>query len=739
MEITQHSTQYSAQEKDDVFRLPRWLLLFLVLGVLGLAFLMAQRDFGRESLYLEELYVQKGEVLIRSLTTAMRLGWTQGLSRENLAAFSDHLESGEVLYLAVTDVQGRLISSSVSPSQMPAEAFKTPDAPPSFQKPPLEPHRLVATQPNGRKIFWVYRPLWFTFQPSQPQARRRRRGQTATGEEPGYSLADTGLAGQPEIIPLLEGSDFQSPAGAENPALNGPDGEQPAQAEPPAEPQASAAPASLSPENGSHLEDNSAGPADSTEPPAVTETKAGTAESRPEAEESQPRKRWWHLESDNEPPARPPWPEDVSDWSKGLYCWVGFDMKPIEAASRSGRLNTILFVGLLGAASLGGLLALFWAYNYRQSKRLYQEANDLASEIFDRLPVGLILDDHRGMVTFANETATKLTGLSSNEIKGQTLLELTDGAFPDDDELNGLEMDIRFKYGPAQRLSLTCGPIVDSEGLISGRIILMMDVGELGRLKEELATKQRLATLGGMAAGLAHEIRNPLGAIRGLTQHLLAKSGESFHEALEVMLISVDRLDRTINDFLDYAKPTELKTAEVSLGPFLSRIHELIGHDARSQNVDMSLTLPVREVTVTADDGRLAQAILNLYLNAIQAVGPDGGGQVTVELKVQRNRAVVTLADNGPGFGADQIAQPFVPYVTSKDKGSGLGLALVKKIIDAHQGEVTLTNQTGGGALITISLPLKTEAPPAISPPPKETLAGQAQAPGSEQASEHLN
>jgi hypothetical protein len=447
--------------KEEVLRLPRWLLLLLVAGVIGLALLMAQRDFGRESLYLEELYVQKGEVLIRSLTTAMRLGWTQGLSRESLAAFNDHLENTDVTYLAVTDVKGRLVSSSVDPRQIPLKAFQSPDDPPSFQKPPMEPHRLVATLPSGRKIFWVYRPLWFTFQPPPPAHHRRRSRQDLTGrtieediEEPAAKPGESmEAAPRPAAQLLLEDIPLDLPAEAgagspaetagpglnltENPVNNqdiisnsspdysntsgpvsglSPDpaaglpaeapGFSPAETGASAPASAAAAPDSApvsapAPETASETAPAPASERASDPPVASSETgrpasgelagspaetPASSPEDRPaapgtaenisapaaglEAEtdedglpettieppDDRPRRRWMSLDTET-PPAQPPWPEDLGDWSRGLYCWVGFDMTPLEAAARSARLNTILFSGLLGAAALGGLLA----------------------------------------------------------------------------------------------------------------------------------------------------------------------------------------------------------------------------------------------------------------------------------------------------------------------------------------------------------------------------------------------
>ena len=230
-------------------------------------------------------------------------------------------------------------------------------------------------------------------------------------------------------------------------------------------------------------------------------------------------------------------------------------------------------------------------------------------------------------------------------------------------------------------------------------------------VKAELAIKERLAALGHLAAGLAHEIRNPLGAIDGLCRHLMNRLPAEDREALEVMLTSVGRLNRAVTGFLDYARPLEIKTAPLELGGLVKRTAALVAHDAKAGAVELSLDL--EEAWIAGDEPLLAQALLNLYLNAIEAAGSafsPGPGRLEVSLKRADRRAFLVFRDNGPGFSPEQLARPFEPYFTTKAEGTGLGLALVEKAVRGHPGgEVTLESPPSGGALVTLTFNL---APP---------------------------
>ncbi|MDL2260046.1 PAS domain-containing protein [Deltaproteobacteria bacterium OttesenSCG-928-K17] len=393
------------------------------------------------------------------------------------------------------------------------------------------------------------------------------------------------------------------------------------------------------------------------------------------------------------------------------YMWVGFDLTPFQQASH-GRVRTAaVFIGLFCLSILAGVLALIWGHNSRLARRMYQDTNALAAELIGRLPTGVIIKDSNGRVSLVNQSTLTISGLKENDWIGQTPDALTFGRFPAEDALAGREMDINFKGGHKVRVALTSGPVISDDGHPLGQVVLMEDLGELGRLKAELGKKERLATLGGLAAGLAHEIRNPLGAIRGLTQHLLGKgpADSTDREALEVMLASVDRLNATITDFLDYSRPPEIRAERLDLAELIRNMATLAGHDARAQAVKINLDLPAEAVDIAGDEALLSQAFLNLYINAIESAGAreGGGGRLSVALEKEAGRAILVFHDNGEGFSPEQLAHPFVPYFTTKAEGTGLGLALVEKTIRAHEGaDISLANSPAGGGLITISFDL---------------------------------
>ena len=393
------------------------------------------------------------------------------------------------------------------------------------------------------------------------------------------------------------------------------------------------------------------------------------------------------------------------------YLWVGFDLTAYEEVSHGRVRTTAIFIGLLCLSGLVGVLALIWGHSLRLSKKMYHDVNALAAELIGRLPTGVILKDGEGQVTLVNKATVSISGLAASGFLGHSLEELTQGCFPTEDTMAAREISLSFAGGKTVRVALTSGPVISDDGHHLGQVILMEDLGELGRLKAELTKQEKLATLGGLAAGLAHELRNPLGALRGLSQHLLNKSSPedtSGRQALEVMLASVDRLNSTITDFLDYARPTEIKANPLDLGELLSNMATLAGHDARSQSVDLKLDLPEQPVIIDGDETQLSQAFLNLYLNSIEAAGSVGeGGRLVVALKIIEHRAQLSFHDNGPGFSPSQLAQPFVPYFTTKAEGTGLGLALVEKTIRAHGGaDITLATPSSGGGLVTITFNL---------------------------------
>jgi two-component system sensor histidine kinase HydH len=194
-----------------------------------------------------------------------------------------------------------------------------------------------------------------------------------------------------------------------------------------------------------------------------------------------------------------------------------------------------------------------------------------------------------------------------------------------------------------------------------------------------------------------------LSSIKGLATFFAAQfeDGSESKQAAGVMIQEVDRLNRVITELLDFARPTDLKCIATELRPLLMRSIQLIQQEAAKLNIQIDTHIPEEICPVMIDADRIAQCLLNLYLNAIQAM--EGGGTLTVRCEAEGNQHVrIVVSDTGPGIEADHLSKIFNPYFTTKNKGTGLGLAIVHKIVEAHQARLKVDSAPGKGAAFTL-------------------------------------
>lgn len=239
---------------------------------------------------------------------------------------------------------------------------------------------------------------------------------------------------------------------------------------------------------------------------------------------------------------------------------------------------------------------------------------------------------------------------------------------------------------------------------------MLHDLSEIKRLQKAIRQKEKLATIGGLAAGIAHEIRNPLSSIKGIASYFRDKAPKASedYDIAEVMVREVDRLNRVITEFLEFARPTEINVRPVKVAELLEHSVRLVRHDAEANGIRIGLTCGKDLDSILVDPDRLNQCLLNLYLNAIQAMGK--GGELDIKGYRDGGTICIEIADTGPGIPGEYMERIFDPYFTTKPSGSGLGLAIVFKIIDAHGGKIFVANRKLGGARFIIQLPV---APPA--------------------------
>lgn len=231
-------------------------------------------------------------------------------------------------------------------------------------------------------------------------------------------------------------------------------------------------------------------------------------------------------------------------------------------------------------------------------------------------------------------------------------------------------------------------------------------IEERERLERELHESEKLASMGRMVAGIAHEIRNPLGIIRSSTELLLSRTRSTDEDKetriLEAMHDEVKRLGRTVNDFLDYARPQQPRMERVDICSVLDKALVFLDPELKRRDVSVNKDCPAG-LAVMGDKDLIYRALYNVLSNSVQAL--DQGGEIGVKASRRRGYITITFTDSGPGFDPASIDKLTDPFYTTKDHGTGLGLAIVGNIVSSHGGELKLSNAEQGGARVDITLP----------------------------------
>jgi two-component system, NtrC family, sensor histidine kinase HydH len=234
---------------------------------------------------------------------------------------------------------------------------------------------------------------------------------------------------------------------------------------------------------------------------------------------------------------------------------------------------------------------------------------------------------------------------------------------------------------------------------------------DLQRAQDELLVAARFASIGEVAAGVAHEVRTPLGILRSSAQllgRMVPKERPEAEELLGTIIGEVDRLDRVIAELLQLARPHEPLIEPTLLAPVLSRALDLVEPQAREKQLALHRELDAEQRPAQCDPDQIYQVALNLIVNAVQILRR--GGSITVRTASAGNgRVAFEVSDDGPGIPADLREQIFTPFFTTRDGGTGLGLALVQRVVQAHKGRVTVASQVGRGTTFRVELPASEE------------------------------
>jgi len=391
----------------------------------------------------------------------------------------------------------------------------------------------------------------------------------------------------------------------------------------------------------------------------------------------------------------------------------------------STRVQSFQTVGLFDIAFLVvGLLSARLAGGQSQSEvRLKAATQSLATlralheRIVESIRSGVVTTDLQRRIYTFNAAAAEITGYHEADVRGQDASiffgDLKQIIADSMTAAGATEANPRFEAdcltadGLRLRLGFTVSPLFSELGDTTGTVITFQDLTRIRALEETSRRQDRLAAIGRMAASIAHEIRNPLAAMRGSIQMLRADmEGQSSQtELMEIILRESDRLNRIISDFLNYARPRSIIQSKVDVGELLRRTFTLLRNSAElNEHQIIEEDVPDEPVLVGADAEQLQQVFWNLARNALQSM--PAGGELRATVQPQNdNRLRIAFADTGRGMSPQQVEHLFEPF-SSTTGGTGLGLSIVYQIIRDHGGTINVRSREGQGTTITIELPV---------------------------------
>ncbi len=399
-----------------------------------------------------------------------------------------------------------------------------------------------------------------------------------------------------------------------------------------------------------------------------------------------------------------------------LCIFVGLDMTSVEEARWTDALHTAIMACILLFIGLSGIVVLFLAHGYRAAQTSLSRIKAFSDTLVENIPIGLLAIDTRNRIASLNPIAKSVLGYSFDWIGKEAKIVLPETLWKQVERLEKnqelLEKEIECDVGKDKFIPLEiCGsPLKDEGGDISGYVLLFKDLTEIRSLRKEIIRGQRLASVGRLAAGVAHEIRNPLSSIKGFATYFSEryKDSEEDNETASVMIQEVNRLNRVVGQLLELSRPIIIKRKPEPVNDLIKNSLVLVQRQADDNRITIEKHLPEISPIACLDADKISQVLLNLYLNGIEAMKTNShGGTLSVFLSelVKKDKIEIRISDTGYGIKNETLSHIFDPFFTTRPSGTGLGLAIVHNIMEAHNGDIKVESKFGEGTTIILRLP----------------------------------
>ncbi|HTO05825.1 MAG TPA: ATP-binding protein [Myxococcota bacterium] len=375
-----------------------------------------------------------------------------------------------------------------------------------------------------------------------------------------------------------------------------------------------------------------------------------------------------------------------------------FGMGSHEAVGSAG-VHAVAFLAV-------ALLSRRLAAEVQAGRDELQELGELHRRIVDNVSSGLLTVTRAGLISSFNQEAERITGFTAPQMLGTPLVELfpTLGPIDASERQRRIQLEYLDRSGRTLHLGMSLSWLRNARGEPDGAILIFQDLTHLVEMEEQLRKGERLGAIGQLAAGLAHEIRNPLASLSGAVELLAADlpAGDRHSQTLsQIVQRETARLNRLVSDFLTYARPGPGRSEPVALLALFEELAQLVTRDA-SLGIEVRLDVPAGLAALGNPD-QLRQVFWNLVLNAAQSEPADRA--VHVRARAAEGKVEVAIEDRGCGIDPEVRDRLFEPFYTTKPKGTGLGLATVHRVVEAHGGQIGITSAPGRGTTVRVVLP----------------------------------
>lgn len=402
----------------------------------------------------------------------------------------------------------------------------------------------------------------------------------------------------------------------------------------------------------------------------------------------------------------------------------------LDASFIGQNLYVSLFfnnAALLSVGFLSGILSeqfSFFGERIQQSEKKIEALEEINTLIVSNISSGLITIDKKMSISTANSSAERI--LEDEKLTGKSLSSVFPAVFQSIQSRQAtsgitepVRMEIAFESheGLNMTFETVISPLMDSTGDSQGFLILFQDLTEIKAMEKQVRQQDKLAAVGQLAAGIAHEIRNPLASISGSIQLLVADPDTLKSEDLKLMRIvlrEIDRLNGLISEFLEFVRPDVQATESVDVNRLLQEVLEMVRFNKNLPEGVDQLTEFHSQSPILGHSDKLKQAFLNIVINAYQAMEKSDLREIRVTVKDENQQVSVCIEDTGQGIEEKTLERIFEPFLTTKAKGTGLGLAITHKVLESHGANTSVSSKVGKGTRFEIVFPLGT------GPQPKE-------------------